>query len=470
MTFKHFILYLFSSCCVFYNSIIVAGYAPNVWDVLREQLVLNHEVNHPEVQAQLRWLMAHPGYLQKLTQSEPYIYHIVTEVRKRGLPGELALLPMQESAYNPFAYSVVGAAGLWQLMPGTGDHLGLKQDWWYDGRRSIPSSTNAALNYLTHLYKYFNGDWLLAIAAYDAGEGTISRAVKNSGLNRRVSFWQLSVPNETRAYVPRLLALAEIIKYPDRYRVTLPPIAHVPYFQEVDVGSQIDLNHAAKLAGISYTDLIRLNPGFNRWATAPNQPFKLLIPADKVASFTRNLVHVPQDKRVSWQTHQVRSGESLDNIAQHYFTTAKLIRELNQLKSDKLIIGQSILIPSSKNAPQVVRQTPVKIIDRPITYQTYKVIHIVQIGENLEALTKKYNISLDKIRLWNPTLAEKDPISGDQLIIWRNKITPGIYTIQAGDNLGIIAKKYNTTVGVLQKLNPALTKGLLKPGQQLIIG
>ena len=213
---------------------------PNVWDVLRKQFTLNHEVTHPEVQNQLRWLISHPSYLQQLAQSEPYIYHIVTEIRKRNLPGEIALIPMIESAYDPFAYSGAGAAGLWQLMPGTGTDLGLKRDWWFDARRSIRPSTDAALNYLSRLNKFFNGNWLLTFAAYDSGEGTVAKCIKMSNQRGSVSFWALPVPQETKAYIPRLLALAEVIQNPQRYHVQLPDIPHMPYFEEVNIGSQID--------------------------------------------------------------------------------------------------------------------------------------------------------------------------------------------------------------------------------------
>ena len=263
---------------------------PSVWDVLRKQFALSHEVTQPEVQIQLRWLVSHPNYLRKLTQSEPYMYHIITEIKKRHMPGEIALIPMIESSYDPFAYSGAGAAGLWQLMPGTGTDLGLKQDWWFDGRRSIGPATDAALNYLLYLHKFFNGNWILAFAAYDSGEGTMARIIKNSGQSgNNIHFWSLPVPTETKAYIPRLLALAEIIQNPQRYHIELPDIPHAPYFEEVNIGSQIDLSHAAKLAGISYQDLIKLNPGFNRWATAPYRPYKLLIPASKVEDFSRNL-------------------------------------------------------------------------------------------------------------------------------------------------------------------------------------
>lgn len=469
-----FISFSILFCSLFFVSTALSSRtAPNVWDVLRSQLTLNHEITQPDVQSQIHWLITHPSYLQKLSQAEPYIYHIVTEVKKRKLPGELALLPMIESAYDPFAYSGVGAAGLWQLMPGTGNDLGLKQDWWFDARRSIRSSTEAALNYLTHLWKYFDGNWLLAIAAYDSGEGTISRAIKNSGQSsRHISFWILPVPNETKAYVPRLLALAEIIKYPQRYRVTLPDIPHAPYFEEVNIGSQIDLNHAAKLAGISYKDLIKLNPGYNRWATAPYKPFKLLIPADKVAHFNRNLASVPIDRRVSWTRHQVRSGDTLGSIAQRYFTTVKLVRELNQLKTDKLRLGQYVLIPSSKNAPvAAIHKTTIPLeIDKPPTTQTYKVIHIVQPGDTYQSLEKKYNVTTAGIQNWN-NINPTSPLKiGSQLIIWKRIVQYGIYTVKAGDSLSSIAKRNNTNVQTLAQLNPNIDKSRLKPGQKLVLG
>ncbi|MCC5014919.1 MULTISPECIES: lytic transglycosylase [unclassified Legionella] len=460
---------LLTSSYLFSNLVYAA---PNVWDVLRSQFALNHEVTQPEVQTQLRWLVAHPSYLQKLARSEPYIYHIVTEIKKRRMPGEIALLPMIESAYDPFAYSGAGAAGLWQLMPGTGNNLGLKQDWWFDGRRSIRPSTDAALNYLTYLNKYFNGNWILAIAAYDSGEGTVARAIKNSRqYSRNISFWTLPVPQETKAYVPRLLALAEIIKYPQRYHITLPDIPHVPYFEEVNIGSQIDLNHAAKLAGISYKDLIKLNPGFNRWTTAPYKPFNLLIPADKVAHFNRNLANVPEEKRVSWTRHQVSGGDNLGSIARRYFTTVKLIRELNQLKSDKLKLGQYVLIPSTKNTTVAAAKKPVTpITDQPATAQSYKVLHIVQAGDTYQSLEKKYNVSAANIRLWNHIKGKTPLKTGSQLTLWKTTVKYGVYIVKAGDNLSSIAKRNNTKVAVLTRLNPSINKRLLRPGQKLVIG
>lgn len=477
LKFKSLKIYLISfilvSLCGF-TTPVTAQSAPNVWDVLRGQFSLNHEATQPAVQHQIRWIVAHPSYLQKVArQSEPYIYHIVTEIKKRKLPGELALIPMIESSYDPFAYSGAGAAGLWQLMPGTGTDLGLKQDWWFDGRRSIGPSTNAALNYLAYLHHFFNGDWVLAFAAYDSGEGTLARIIKNSHQTKgKINFWSLNVPQETRAYIPRLLALAEVIQNPKRYRVELPDIPHAPYFEEVNIGSQIDLNHAAKLAGISYKDLIKLNPGFNRWATAPYRPYKLLIPADKVLNFNRNLAHVPLDERVSWTRHHVSAGDNLVLIAQKYHTTVNLIKELNQLKSNAVKKGQFVLIPSGEKPVVATKASAPAPITPPhfMAHKQYKVIHIVQKNETYAQVQSKYGVTTKNIQTWNHLDGKKPLRQGLQLIIWKQANTIGTYIVKRGDTLSAIAKQNNTKTSRLVQLNPQLKSAHLRIGQKITLG
>ncbi|RUR09089.1 MULTISPECIES: lytic transglycosylase [Legionella] len=475
MKFKPLIISYLCLVLAFFSpvSTAVADSSPSVWDVLRRQFTLNHEVTRPEVQNQLRWLISHPSYLQKLAQSEPYIYHIITEIKKRNLPGEIALIPMIESAYDPFAYSGAGAAGLWQLMPGTGTDLGLKRDWWFDARRSIGHSTDAALNYLSRLNKFFNGNWLLAFAAYDSGEGTVARCIKKSNQSRRIDFWALPVPQETRAYIPRLLALAEVIQNPQRYHVQLPDIPHVPYFEEVNIGSQIDLDHAAKLAGISYHDLIKLNPGYNRWATAPYRPYKLLIPADKVEDFSRNLANLPESKRVSWARHQVSAGDNLVLIAKKYHTSVNLIKELNQLKSNAVKKGQVVLVPNSKQTPPAAINPPVPA-KAPVQHFTaakqLKVIHIVQARDSLQQIGNRYGVAPSQIRQWNRLNLKSGLRRGQQLVIWKPSRPTGVYMIKKGDNLSTIAKSQHTTVRTLLQLNPHLQKNVLRPGQKIRLG
>ncbi len=390
----------------------------SVWDVMRSEFKLDHHLNRPEVQRELRWLMAHPGYLTQLNQARPYLYHIVTEIKKRSLPGELALIPMIESSFDPFAYSGAGAAGLWQLMPLTGKDLGLKQDWWSDSRRSIAPSTNAALDYLSYLNQFFKGNWDLAIAAYDAGEGTMARAIKAAREQRKASdFWSLAVPQETQHYLPKLLALAEIITYPNRYHMMLPYIPHTPYFEEVNIKSHIDLNHAAKMAGMSYRELIKLNPGFNRWTTRPYQPFKLLIPTEKVDLFYQNLALDSLQSQTTFSHYYVQHDDTLDDLARRFSTTAHQLKQLNQLDSNDIQAGQQLLVPAntftyhSPKSKAAAKAT--------VTPSIMKVLHIVQSYETLEQIAKKYHTTVTQIKQWNHLTSSQLRLK-QQLMIWKS--------------------------------------------------
>lgn len=223
----------------------------NLWNYLGKHLSLSATGGDGRVQGELNWYIHHGQYLQRVaSRAQPYLYYIVQQIKIRKMPLDIALLPVVESAFDPFAYSNARAAGLWQFIPGTGRHWDLKQDWWYDGRRDVVASTRAALDHLRYLHNEFNNDWLLALAAYDSGSGTVSRAIQR---NRRrglpTDFWHLDLPAETRAYVPRLLAICQLIATSGHYGVDLPAIPNKPYLAEVDVGGQIDLATAARLAG-----------------------------------------------------------------------------------------------------------------------------------------------------------------------------------------------------------------------------
>jgi len=245
----------------------------DLFDRMRAGFALD-EVQEPAIDTQLAWFERNPEYLERVFQrAQRYMYHIVTEVEARGMPSEFALLPVVESAYEPFAYSSSRAAGLWQFIPGTGVRFGLKQTWWYDGRRDVVESTRAALDYLQALHDEFNGDWLLAIAAYNVGEAGVERAIAyNKSVGRPTDFWHLNLPAETRAYVPKLLAMKRLMAEPERYGLEFAPIANEPYFAVIDTDSQIDLKIATQLAGTTYDEIVALNPGYNRWATDPEGP------------------------------------------------------------------------------------------------------------------------------------------------------------------------------------------------------
>ena len=437
------------------------------WGVVRHEFRLNHELNHIEVQTQIQWLLKHRKYLNKLTQAEPYIYHIITEIQKRNLPGELALIPMLESSYNPFAYSGAGAAGLWQLMPKTGQYLGVKGDWWVDGRRSIHSSTNAALNYLSYLHRFFHGDWLLAIAAYDCGEGTVNRQ-KKAHLKSEQSFWYLELPHETSIYVPRLLALSEIIAHPERYNIRLPYVAHQPFFREVVVNTQLDLTHVAKLAGISFKDLIKLNPGFNHAATSPNQLSKILIPSKNATQFSNNLARLPQTRNAtSFEAQLVKKGEPLSNTGNQHYIKPVLLSKMNHLKSPELIKGQKLLFPntliSHQSSQSYAQHKPV-----PIAPINYKILHIVQKNETFSSLEKKYQITAAELKYWNQ-MKNHSLKPGQRLIIWRKTNGTPFYIVKYGDTLNQIAKNFRLSKEQLAHLNPKIKNHLIHPGDKLRI-
>jgi membrane-bound lytic murein transglycosylase D len=291
----------------------------------------------------------HPGHLERvLERARPYLPYVAQEIEARGLPGELAFLPVIESAFDPFAYSHGRAAGLWQIIPGTGSRFGLKQNWWYDGRRDVVESTRAALDYLEYLHGMFEGDWLLAIAAYNAGEGSVLRAIRsNRAAGRETDFWHLRLPGETRAYVPRLLGLAAVLADPEAHGLSLPEIPAGPAFTEVELDGQIDLAIAAELADIELSELQALNPGFNQWATDPDGPHRLLLPVEAAEGFSSALAELPADERVRWRRHQIRPGETLGGLARRYHTTVDVLQSVNGLKGTQIRAGAYLMIPVS---------------------------------------------------------------------------------------------------------------------------
>lgn len=265
----------------------------SLWGPLRERFQLTaSDEKQPAVQEQIRWFVSHPSYLKDVvSRATPYLYYVYNQVSQRHLPTELVLLPMIESGYDPSATNPAsGAAGLWQLMSATARSYGVHEDKGFDGRRDLASSTNAALNYLTYLHGFFSGDWLLAIAAYDTGEGNVQNAIRrNTHQDKNTHFWALPLASETRTYIPRLLALAAIIKDPAKYGVTLPPLSDKSYLQLVETGRQgVSLKQAAKLSGMSLAQLRRLNPAIkNSTATLKQKQFAL--PVERVALYQKQL-------------------------------------------------------------------------------------------------------------------------------------------------------------------------------------
>ena len=289
----------------------------------------------------------HPHlFTQILQRGEPYLFHILNRLEQDGMPAELALLPIVESAFDPFATSPAGAAGIWQFMPETADYLGLNQDWWYDGRRDVIASTEAALEYLGRLQKRFNGDWYLALAAYNSGGARVQRAIRhNRDAGKPVDFWHLALPAETRSYIPKLIALRTIIENPHDYNVSLPQLSYKRYFNTVDIQGQLELKVAARLSGVSLDLLQRLNPAYGLSITPPGRTHTLLVPSPVADLFRTRLALLPLDQRIQSIQHRIRLGENLGTIAQQYRTTVSEIRRVNRLEGSKIIAGDLLIIP-----------------------------------------------------------------------------------------------------------------------------
>jgi len=431
------------------------------------------------LQQELNWYSNNPEYIQRvLERAEPFLFYILEETKKHNLPTELVLLPIVESAFRPFAYSHGRAAGLWQFIPSTGRAYGLKQNWWYDGRRDIHASTQAALKFLTRLHRVFDGDWLLALAAYNSGEGTVKKAMrKNKKRNQPTDFWSLTLPKETVRYVPRLLALKKVISYPENYEIDLHFIADKPGFVPVKTNAQIDLALAAELAGVELETLYRFNPGFNRWATDPDGPHQLLFPIESATLFETNYAALPVSKHIQWQRHKIKAGESLGRIAGKYRTSIAHLKTANKMRNNKLKEGEFILIPvSSKNKDSYALSSSerLKSIQNKKHKNKTRVEHIVKKGESFWTIAKKYHVKRNSLAKWNG-LAIKDSLrQGQKLVIWAEKkhntssgaITSIHYTVRNGDSLSRIASKYHVSVRDIYRWNSIKGK-YIKPGQRL---
>ncbi|RLA25322.1 MAG: lytic transglycosylase [Gammaproteobacteria bacterium] len=429
------------------------------------------EVDDALIDKQLKWYLAHPKYIATIqTRAQPYLYNIIQQVEKKGLPGEIALLPAVESGFKADAYSRAHASGLWQFIPSTGRLYGLDQNWWYDGRRDVYASTDAATSYLKKLGAVFDNDWLLALASYNAGMGTVGRSVKrNAAKNKATDFWSLDLPRETKNYVPRLLALAKIFANAEHYGISLKTQTHKPAFQAINISSQLELSKAAELANTSVAQLHLLNPGLSRGYTPPKGPHRLLIPIDNAELFKKNLAALPVDQRVLWQRHKVKSGENLGIIARRYNTRVIAIRELNHLTNNNIRAGAHLLIPVARNR---ANHTPFKQTKSAFTI--HQSIYKVKAGDSLWGIARKLGLHSKDIARWNQiglnnTLALGQSLVIKQAVKHANAQQSIRYTVRSGDSLYAISEKFNVRVADLRKWNSATLGKYLKPGQTLTV-
>ena len=396
---------------------------PDLWHRIRIGFALE-PLDSPLVAEHEAWYANRPDYIKRFVdRGSRYLHYIVEQVEKRGMPTEVALLPVVESAFNPMAYSRSKASGLWQFIPSTGKNYGLAQDWWKDNRRDIVAATDAALNYLQRLYDQF-GSWELALAAYNCGEGCVSRAIAaNQRRGLATDYSSLKLPVETMNYVPKLFAVKNIVLSPATYGLELDSVPDQPYFTTVPAPEKIDRRLAAKLAGMSEEEFMALNPSHNK-PVAMARTGTLIVPLDKADMFRENLESYDKPL-VTWTTYQAKKGESVDAIAKGHGIAASELRALNSLqvnKKGRLLAAQPVLVPG-RAAGETVR-TAASANSSPIA-------------------------AVSAPSVPTPTRL------------------PGFYTVRAGDTLYGIARRFEAQLDDLLSLNKLTPKATIQPGLRL---
>ena len=373
----------------------------DVWQRIRNGFTLQ-ELNSPLVAQHEKWYASRPDYVARMTdRAQRYLYFIIDEVEKRGMPSEIALLPMIESAFNPGAYSGARASGIWQFISSTGKNFGMQQNWWYDGRRDVISATTGALDYLQKLHAMF-GDWELALAAYNCGENCVQRAQgRNRKLGLPVNYTSLKLPRETRSYVPKLLAIKNIVNNPARFGLGLQSIANQPYFAPVVTARHIDVKLAAEMAGISLEEFTALNPAHNRPVILQQNADVLLLPVDKVSLFQANLER-HSAPLVSWQAYKSKKGERLDKLAPRFGLSVEKLCSINGLSIHaKLRPGQELLVPRMDDDAENEFEVFNTHLAPSEPFLASAVSHTVRRGDTLSSIARRYHVSLGKLKSWN---------------------------------------------------------------------
>ena len=393
----------------------------DLWDRIRRGFAMP-DLQHPLVQDREQWYANRPDYMQRMTErSRKYLFHIVEELERRNMPTELALLPYIESAFNPQAVSSARAAGMWQFMPATGNYFDLKQNAFRDDRRDVLASTRAALDYLQKLYGMF-GDWHLALAAYNWGEGSVGRAIaRNQKAGLGTSYTDLTMPTETRLYVPKLQAVKNIVANPEAFRTELPLIENHPYFQTVDITRDIDVALAARLADVELSDFKALNPSLDKPVILAAGTPQILLPWDNAKVFERNLAAYKEGQHASWTVWSVPSTMSTAEVARRVGMDESELRSINRIPPRMLVkAGSALIVPRSAStradvAEHVADNGRLSLAPEVVTRRS---VVRARKGDTVASLAQRHRVSAASVAQWNDVKASAAFKTGQDVVLY----------------------------------------------------
>ena len=456
----------------------------DIWQKITDGYQLNQSVNS-RIQNEINFYHARPKTIpEALRRASPYLYMITHEIQKRNMPMEIAFLPIIESSFNTKALSSANASGMWQFTPDTAQVRGLKNDWWYDGRRDVYESTVAALDLLQSLHGRLDNDWMLALAAYNWGAPNVKAAVaKNKAKGLPTDYWNLKMPTETMRYVPKLLAVAEMVKSAPQYKIALPNIPNTPLLTRIQIDQQIDLSTAAQMADMSWDDFHRINAGHKRITTNPNEPTHVVVPVDKLSTFAINLTRFAPQTNGKWISYTLTANDTLADLAKRHNTTPEILARVNQLSYTPKA-GQILLIPVDQQQldENVARtaDTSLKttlalesrevanaqaLAERKAQLKKQKITHKLRNNQPLAKVAEYYGVTLRSLALVNNLTPQSKLKVGQELIIPVEKVIS--VTAKKGDTWQSIAKQNRIPTHVLLSFNDAKEKDPLKPGQAI---
>ncbi|MEE4304761.1 MAG: LysM peptidoglycan-binding domain-containing protein [Wenzhouxiangella sp.] len=449
---------------------------PHLWARVVERFEFAECPADSRAEQWARWYGERDEYMERvLDRARPWLYDIAGELERRQLPGELALLPIVESAYDPFAYSHGRAAGTWQFVSATARERGIEINDFYDGRRDVWAATRAALNYLEYLHGRF-GDWNLALAAYNGGQGRVARAIERNRRAGRDTDWnELRLPRETLGYVPKLNGLGCLFAEPARYGFEIPVWDNRPQVARIELDGPVDIVAVSAAADIDIAELIAINPGLNGHLTPPGGPHHLMVPAARADRVREVLGDLGAEEMIVWREIRVRRGDTLSHLARRHGTTVRELREANNLRNDFLRVGQKLRLADNgrtpQNSPHAERYAQLERLQQRLL-PTKRFQHQVRPGESLWVIAQRYGVSVDELQRWNGLGGDSLIRPGDRILV--NMAQPGSsqsreYTVRRGDSLWTIARRHDVSVRELMRWNGLNEGAILRPGQTLTI-